>query len=181
MDPSESLRGPTRALEPDPRTCYLVELDVHTQVPQPITLASQHDSVACFNLNAFVPEKVAIHFETAKNLYLYAWFVFRFYAVAEQQALTSLEFALKDRLGNYVRELEEKTAETVPRGLGKLLSQARANGFIRNEALQGREGWALEAAKHRYRSEMLREMMVAGVSKMVIDDSHVFACGAHCG
>ena len=74
MDSSDSFRDPERALEPDPRSNHLVKFEDYTQVPQPISLADQHDAVVRFKLNAAVPEEVAIHFETAKNLYLYAWF-----------------------------------------------------------------------------------------------------------
>lgn len=172
MDSSDSLRDPKRALEPDPRSNHLVRLDAYTQVPQPISLADQYDAVALFKLNAVVPEDVAIHFETAKNLYLYAWFVFRFYPVAEQQALTSLEFALREKLVDFVKAYVVKRPKSGPPGLAKLLSHARAEGLIRNEALN-RQAWALRAARQRYVSEKINEAIAADLNEMAFDDSHV--------
>ena len=172
LDSSDSLRNPRRALEPDPRTGYFSKLD-HNLSPQLIGLADQYDAVASFQLEASVPEDVAIHFETVKNLYLYAWFVFRFYPVAEQQALTSLEFALKKRLVGFIEEYKRKHPKAGPPGLSRLLLHARAEGLIRNEALTGREGWALAAARQRYSLEKIREMEVSGLSEMELDDSHV--------
>lgn len=172
MDSSDRLRNLKQALEPDPRTGYLAKLD-QTLSPQPIALADQYDAIASFRLVASVPEDVSIHFETAKNLYLYAWFVFRFYPVAEQQALTSLEFALRERLVDFVEEYKKKRPNAGPPGLAKLLSHARSKGLIRNEALNGREGWALAAAMQRHSLEKIREMEARGLNEMEFDDSHV--------
>ncbi len=172
MDSSDSFRDPERALEPDPRSNHLVKFEDYTQVPQPISLADQHDAVARFKLNAAVPEEVAIHFETAKNLYLYAWFVFRFYPVAEQQALTSLEFALREKLVDFIKEYKERHPKAGPLGLARLLSHARAEGLIRNEALN-RQAWAFRAARQRYVSEKINEMIAADLNEMEFDDSHV--------
>jgi len=46
-----------------------------------------------------VPEDIRVHFETARNLYLYTWFVYRFGPVAELHAIASVEFALKIKSG----------------------------------------------------------------------------------
>lgn len=60
-----------------------------------------------YTLNDCVPAKVQIQFETAKNLYLYAWFVYRFYLVAERQALTALEYGLRERFDSYIPKIDE--------------------------------------------------------------------------
>lgn len=167
---SDALRAPNQAFEPDPRSDYLVRVDEHALSPQPITLAGQYDLIASFTLATAVPEDVAIHFETAKNLYLYAWFVFRFYPVAEQQALTSLEFALNKRLAEAHKKRYPKAG---PPGLSTLLSHARDVGLIRNEALNGRDRWALGLARRRYSDEQMRKMQESGLDELVFDDSHV--------
>ena len=46
-----------------------------------------------------VPKDIHVHFETARNLYLYTWFVYRFGPVAELHAIASVEFALKIKSG----------------------------------------------------------------------------------
>lgn len=111
-----------------------------------------------------------MHFETAKNLYLYSWFVYRFYPVAEQQALTSLEFALRERLPPL-----EDTPKGKPRteGLALRLQRARKLGFIRNEGLKIRERLARRSARARYEFETMEEMIRTGVTEMVLDDSNI--------
>lgn len=173
MDSSDVLRDPQNVLDPDPRTRHIVVLNADASAPCPVELADQHAAVAQFKLNPSVPEKVAIHFETAKNLYLYAWFVFRFYPVAEQQALASLEFALNKRLADFIEAHKEKYPKAGPPGLSKLLSHARNDGLIRNEALSGRERWALGMARRRYSDEQMRKMQENGLDELVFDDSHV--------
>lgn len=172
LDSSDGLRKPQQAIEPDPRTGNLAKLDQKLG-PLPIGLADQYDAIASYELAASVPEGVAIHFETAKNLYLYAWFVFRFYPVAEQQALASLEFALRERLVDFVEEQKKRHPKGRAPSLAVLLSHARSKDLIRNEALTGREGWALEAARQRYSQEKFREMLASGLGEMELDDSHV--------
>jgi hypothetical protein len=54
-----------------------------------VTLAERYADVSQFELIQSVPLNVRVHFETAKNLYLYAWFVYRFYPVAEQRTCNS--------------------------------------------------------------------------------------------
>ena len=38
-----------------------------------------------------MPREIVLQFETARNVYLYAWFVYRFYPVSEHQCLACLE------------------------------------------------------------------------------------------
>ena len=77
------LRSTTTALIPDSRTKYLVSID-HANQSRNITLEDQHDFISPYVLADQAREETRIQFETAKNCYLYAWFVFRFYLVAEQ-------------------------------------------------------------------------------------------------
>jgi len=110
-DPIDTLRPLEKLCEPDERARFLVRIDSRTGRSRPATAADQHGAVIDYRLNSTVPEEVVVHFETAKNLYLYAWFVFRFYPVAEQQALASLEFALRERLIEFVREHKETASK----------------------------------------------------------------------
>lgn len=173
MDSSDTLRKPIQALEPDARTKYLVRLDSENHVPRPITLADQHNAISLFSLNPTVPDEIVIHFETAKNLYLYAWFVFRFYPVAEQQAFASLEFALREKLMDFVIAFSAKHPKSGGPGLSRLLSHAKSIGLIQNEALAGRKEWALSAAKTRYSMQKFNEMIAAGLEEMEFDDSQL--------
>ena len=85
-----SIDDPLKALEeilkPDPRRPHLVG-----------TLAEEHADLATISLNDAVPVIVAQLFETAKNVSLYSWFVYRFHPVSESVAFSALELALNLR------------------------------------------------------------------------------------
>jgi hypothetical protein len=71
------------------------------------------------------PEEIVNGFVTAQHLAIYAWFVFPFSAVAELQALVTLEHALRRRM------LNERA-----RGLKARLSYAVKAGWIRGDRLR---------------------------------------------
>lgn len=89
LDPAETLRSPEKISLPDPR----MGAGAHALN----RLVGHHDAMSILPLGATVPEDVRVHFETAKNLFLYSWCVYRFYMVAEQYVLTTLEFALRSK------------------------------------------------------------------------------------
>jgi len=144
----EQIRTPKSVREPDTRTRNLIE--------------DQYEAIAEFKLNDAVPEGVAIHFETAKNLYLYAWFVYRFYSVAEHYVLATLEFALRERFSDLVNGQSSK------RGLGlkKLLKYAIETGYLKNELFSTREHWAWKRAEMRYSFEMSQKLMESGLNQI---------------
>lgn len=157
------LRLPERACSPDSRTHVFYKID----------LKDQYEMVACFKLNEAVPNAVAIHFETAKNLYLYAWFVYRFYPVAEQHVLASLEFALREKFQDFVAAEKEKRPKAIEPGLKKLLVHAIKGDFVRNENFSTREHWAGIRAKSRYSFQKSQAMQSAGINSWVEDESEI--------
>jgi hypothetical protein len=157
------LRLPERACSPDSRTHVFYKID----------LRDQYEAIACFVLNEDVPTEVAIHFETAKNLYLYAWFAYRFFSVAEQQALASLEFALRERLQDFVAAEKKKHPKAIEPGLKKLLGHAIKVCFVRNENFSSRDRWARERAKSRYSFQKSEEMRSAGINSWMEDESEI--------
>jgi len=103
---------------PDARQSAMVVANKRTLEQRTLTLADHHDFVAQYRLCPAVPKDVRIQWDTARNLWLYAWYVWRFFAVAEMQAYTTLELALKMRLDK-------------ERGnLGPLMKEAIANGLL---------------------------------------------------
>jgi len=97
----EMLRPEDYVSVPDPRTKNFVEIDKISGRKLQISIDLQHDDISKFSLNADAPKDIVIKFETAKNLYLYAWFVYRFYNIADQQVFACLEMALRERLAEY--------------------------------------------------------------------------------
>src|SRR3990167_9584327 len=94
-DHPDFLRSPGNACKPDQRSegfAVLSEDDF-----RPKQLEDQYGAVTSLVLHDGVPEDIRIQFETSKNLYLYSWFVYRFYPVAQHHSYTCLELALRER------------------------------------------------------------------------------------
>jgi hypothetical protein len=168
INPADAVRDIGCVMQPDPRSTYFSVIEQGRS--RSATLQDQVDAIAPYMLNPAVPESVRVHFETAKNLYVYAWFVYRFHPVAEQQALATLEFALRERL--ILLGAVRRDDEQVP-GLRKLLKHALARGLIGNDRFPNRERWALGIAKHRFGLAQIAEMQRLGLTEMEIDDSAV--------
>lgn len=57
----------------------------------------RHARIAEITLNDHVPEAIRTQFDVARNLLLYAWYVYRFTTAAELHAYSTLEIALRER------------------------------------------------------------------------------------
>ena len=156
MQDADSLRTAITVFAPDPRTNH--------------TLHDRHHVISQFQLAEHTPEAVRIHFETAKNVFLYAWCVFRFHMVAEHYLFSTLELALRERLCQ-VRLISRET-ERSP-GLSTLLKIARDSKLVSNDRFVGRERWMLTRAKSRYSHEMAIRMIKEGIEKEDSDESNV--------
>ncbi|UKD17091.1 hypothetical protein L3V59_41325 [Burkholderia aenigmatica] len=99
----------------------------------------------------------------------HAWFVYRFYPVAEQQALSSLEFALRERLAAEV----ERSGTKRPSGLKGWLTEARKQDAISNDRFSWRAEYARRRAKERAEFQTIHEMQRLGLTNAVIDYSKV--------
>lgn len=134
---SEGIQDPLKPLsevdKPDPRHAQLV-----------LKLPDIHESLSEVVLSERVPINVRQLFETAKNVALYSWFVYRFHPVAELVAYSALELALKERAG--ISECAEPR-KGQPRGLGCLLEMARNNGWLRTDDFSFVREMAVERAR----------------------------------
>lgn len=137
-----------------------------------ITLEERHAAVSRFELNLSVPLDIRVHFETAKNLYLYAWFVYRFYPVAEQHAFATLEFALRERFAPLHPDEFGSSAKRPP-SLSKLFAKARKEKLITNAGLRANERMAYARARDRASLERWREMKRLGLEEIEFDDSAI--------
>lgn len=93
------------------------------------TIEQIHSEVDAQKLGPGVPQEVVTEFETAKNLYLYTWFVQGFFPVANWQTCRALEKALQYRLN--VANIKHKTKNKA----WKLLKKAEKNGLIDSQAV----------------------------------------------
>ena len=137
---------------------------------RPLTQEDRWTAIDTFRSGPAVPEAIQIHFETAKNLYLYAWFAYRFHVVAEQQALATLEFVLRERLVD--AGVIQRDADWIP-GLKKLMGLAVSHGLIANGRIRLRARWAQQLAEQRARNDQIEEMMRLGLTEMVVNDAAV--------
>jgi hypothetical protein len=81
--------------QPDERWLNRVDIDHSTGAVTPTTVESIYTLVEEIELSANVPDDVRSHFEIARNLAVYSWFVYSFSVVAAMQALASLEMTVR--------------------------------------------------------------------------------------
>ncbi len=145
----ESLKNLDEIYMPDVRYRNRVNIDTATGEVSEFRIDDIYSLVEGVRLNDNVPEEIRSHFETAKNLILYAWFVYSFNAVAALHALATLERSVKAKTG------DSKTAfkiqldkvfpgrEFVP---GQPLSKVVA--YIRNDLAHGNT--TIHGQEHHY-------------------------------
>lgn len=162
LHPAERLRALNVIMEPDPRTTMFLG-DV-----QP-SLAAHHAAINVVQLSAAVPEPIAIQFETARNLYLYAWHVYRFYMVAKVQALTTLELGLRTCLPDRLPEPYQRPKQKQPM-LAGMLGYAIDQGLIKNEGFRRWHDAAERTARQRRSFEIVRTMIDQQLEMMEHDE-----------
>lgn len=123
INKAERLRTPSETGLPDVRQRPLAVVNMRTGETRPKTLEDHYDRVRVFSLDESVPDKIQTHFEVAKNLLLYSWFVHDFISPAEMQAYASVEYALRERIG---------TAAGKRPGLRRLFDLAIKEGLIQD-------------------------------------------------
>lgn len=155
---SDLLRSVADISTPDIGNCSYVTFDDEKKEWRPIDINDHYKAIAQYGLNRFVPQDIVIQFETAKNLYLYAWYIYRFYPVAEHHALACLELALRERYG---KEMPKEKPTLRP-----LLRHAIDRGGIKNEGFQKWHKSVRLRAENRYSREKSEEMREKGLDQI---------------
>lgn len=164
------LRTPEDVCSADPRSKgYSVLTEAGSR---PRRLEDHHGDVVAFTLHDGVPDGIRVQFETTKNLYLYSWFVYRFYPVARHHAYTCLELALRERFEPELLAAGEKKREFGP-GFKRLLSYAVEKGYLKNENFEIWRRQTEMRAWERTMHETTEEMERLGLEKMEIDESKI--------
>ena len=122
------LRMPKDMFRPHPFSEQLGTRDSVTGNTRKNTFEDAYQAISQIKLNSCVPEDVNLSFETAKNLFLYGWYIYRFYAIADHQVLNCLEFGLRKRFEN---EFPNKRA-----GLKVYLNHAINCGLVKSEGFR---------------------------------------------
>jgi len=130
-----------------------------------------HKRISKYELDEVIPVEIRVQFETAKNLYLYSWFVFRFFNVAEHQAYITLELGLKELFED---ELPDKYKDRFGNtSMKKLLQYAVEMEYIQNGDFTTQQCLSYNRAKTRYKHEKIAEMDEKGLSEVVLNDSEL--------
>lgn len=151
LHPAESLRTLESVANPDPRTSL-------TWGQNSPSIAVHLTDISAIQLSSAVPEEIAIQFETARNLYLYAWHVYRFYMVAATQALTTLEFGLRERFPDRLPKPYQSKNQKRPM-LAGMLAYAIDQGLVRNQGFSRWHRAAAQRARHRSSEKILVTMI----------------------
>lgn len=166
----ERLRPSEYVCEPDPRSTMYVRIDPTNGTSRPIELADHHELISAYTLHPGVPQEIVLQFETARNVYLYAWFVYRFYPVAEHQCLTCLELALRERLKEEIRTGKVKGKRPA---LRLLLKYAVDSGLVRNEGFSAWQSRGEIRSRARAEMEKIREASEKNLTEITWDESDI--------
>lgn len=158
----DELRKPEQAFQPDPRSPIFNRHDI----------SDQYDKIAHYKLEEYVPEEVAAQYEVARNIYLYAYNVYRFYIVAQHQALVALEYAIKECVGRdeiriFGREINKG------RGLAASLRYIFEKGLVSNADFPVWRNRRRIDAEQQYEYEKIAEMEERGLESIELDFSEI--------
>lgn len=107
------------ALEPDARY-QIVMTDDPVDGLRPLSFRDHYDMVADLALPAGAPDVVVRIYARALNALIYGWLDYELMVVAAGQALASLEFALKTRLGADAKKMPGLARRLAPSARAKL-------------------------------------------------------------
>lgn len=133
---TEEFKSFDEIVAPDPRSAAWIIVDAATGARRAYALHDVHDALAKLTLSPQVPDHIQHCFLTARHLALYGWFVYRFAMVAQLQAYTALEFALRERLGH--------TEDERPPGLKKLFAKAVAAQLVHEDQIRDWPGHRID-------------------------------------
>ena len=140
-------------------------------------LARHHADIARLELSAKVPAGVAVQFETARNLYLYAWHVYRFYPVAEMQSLAVLEFGLRERFQAPLPAAYWPTPKR-PSTLHALMQYATDQSLIRNDGFARWHAAVCRSAQDRQAFEAFEAAIAEGKTSFEIEPAEIIVTPA---
>lgn len=124
----EILKPLAQISEPDSRNVGWVIRNHENGSIRELTLAEHYTAVESLALSVPVHGDVVTVYNTARNVLLYSWYVYRFTSVAELQAYAALEYTLRWRFDL----LHQDSAPT----LAPLLERARREDLITDDTFR---------------------------------------------
>jgi hypothetical protein len=92
------LKPPALLLQPDQRFSYLRHHDQIAGHIRELRIEDLYSDIEPLELDDSVPLEIRQHFDAARYAYLYAWFAYDLATLAELQAYSVLEMALRHKL-----------------------------------------------------------------------------------
>jgi hypothetical protein len=179
-EPSDGFRALGQLAMADCRMQHFVVRQGHTT--RPIRQEDRYEAIGALALSEAVPQLVRVHYDTARNLFLYAWHVYRFHVVAEHQALASLELALRTafiergdldaegRLPSSNAGPSKQSSKPRRLYLRDLLLLASSKKLVVNEGFTRRIEWAQQLAERRRSLEQIAYMQMNMLEEMRVPD-----------
>ena len=138
----EKLKALEEVCQPDVRYQNRVDLDLTTGAVSETTIQSLYRLIEPIQLSEQVPDDVRSHFEIAKNLALYSWFVYSFNVVAAMQAYSTLENGSKAEGREEKNSFEEEPIAgfqrpTAHRRTWPPIGLSDAIAYLRNDLAHG--------------------------------------------
>ncbi len=178
--PADELRTVDQLGLPD---CRMTHFHVrHGSSFRPMSQLDRWEAIRQLELHPEVPEEIRTHYNTARNVYLFAWHVYRFHVVAEHQVLATLEMALRQALFErcfldqegrplaWPAAAQASTKQPRPLTLSNLLTLARSKGVVQNNGFTRRLKWAQQLADGRRRLQEVEFMQRNNITEMVFPD-----------
>lgn len=132
-------------------------------------IEDRHQAISAIALHAGVPVKVRQVFETARNLSLYAFYVYRFHQASELMAYIAFEMALTKRLKQESPALLARGV-TIPQKLEKKINLAVREGWLKAEHSPSARRVALVRARQRKMHDDIKLMQAQGLAEMEITE-----------
>lgn len=153
-------------MQPDERMLHYVLYDPATGENRPQELRDHYESVASLVLDESVPDEIRNLYNIAKNVLLYTWCEYSFFPVAALQAFTTLEYALRNRLGEQtISELKKQRK----RGLYAYIEYSIEQGWVKNEDFSAWHRAPMLRARDDYLIKKIEEMEEKGLDSIEID------------
>lgn len=173
--PAEAFRTPSNILLPDVRNIEFGDTGIE----------QFHQAIAKYELGSHVPEELVIQFDTARNLFLHAFYVYRFFPVAQHQLFVTLEQAIRECVG--IVELEnyrKNKNKQLPKGTGRFsrglklnLTYISEHNLIRNEDFKVWRDGRARKAEREYRFYVSKKMNEENISSYEWDEAEIDYAG----
>jgi hypothetical protein len=124
----ETVKSRDRIHEPDPRSACFAKMDPVTGKTELMTLEDQYAVAENYRLHDGVPEDIRSYMATVVTVWLFGWFHYPFYTLAQFLSTTAVEMALKKRLS--------EGAGRRRKGLRALLEEAKTAGLLCDEGFR---------------------------------------------